>query len=225
MAYGVTASTVLLSLGVPPKFASASVHAAEVVTTGVSGLSHWVVGNVHVDLAKRLVIPGVLGAILGAYVLTSLDGEVIKPWIAGYLGVMGIVIVWKAFSTVAMSHVRTWLEPLGFVGGFADAIGGGGWGPIVTTTLVARGNPPRFTVGSVNLTEFFVTIAQSAMFLVMLRSNYLDYWRAIVGLLIGGAVAAPAAAMVTRHLPRRTFMVLVGLLIIGLSLRTLVKTL
>jgi uncharacterized membrane protein YfcA len=225
MAYGVTATTVLLSLGVPPKFASASVHAAEVVTTGVPGLSHWAAGNVHVDLARRLVVPGVVGAMLGAYVLSSIDGEAIKPWIAGYLGVMGVVIVWKAFSDVAMSHVRSWLEPLGFVGGFADAIGGGGWGPIVTTTLVARGNSPRFTVGSVNLTEFFVTVAQSAVFLVMLRSNYLDYWQALVGLLIGGAVAAPAAAFVTRHLPRRPFMVLVGLLIIGLSVRTLVKTL
>jgi len=225
MAYGVTATTVLLSLGVPPKYASASVHAAEVVTTGVSGLSHWAAGNVHVDLARRLVVPGVVGAMLGAYVLSSIDGEAIKPWIAGYLGVMGVVIVWKAFSDVAMSHVRSWLEPLGFVGGFADAIGGGGWGPIVTTTLVARGNSPRFTVGSVNLTEFFVTVAQSAVFLVMLRSNYLDYWQALVGLLIGGAVAAPAAAFVTRHLPRRPFMVLVGLLIIGLSVRTLVKTL
>jgi uncharacterized protein len=225
MAYGVTATTVLLSLGVPPKFASASVHAAEVVTTGVSGLSHWAFGNVHIDLAKRLLVPGVLGAMLGAYVLSSIDGEAIKPWIAGYLGVMGIVIVWKAFSDVAMSHVRSWLEPLGFVGGFADAIGGGGWGPIVTTTLVARGNSPRFTVGSVNLTEFFVTVAQSAVFLLMLRSSYLDYWQALVGLLIGGAVAAPAAAIVTRHLPRRPFMVLVGLLILALSLRTIVKTL
>jgi uncharacterized protein len=224
MAYGVTATTVLLSLGVPPKFASASVHAAEVVTTGVSGLSHWAFGNVHLDLARRLVVPGVIGAMLGAYVLSSIDGEAIKPWIAGYLGVMGLVIVWKAFSDVAMSHVRSWLEPLGFVGGFADAIGGGGWGPIVTTTLLARGNSPRFTVGSVNLTEFFVTVAQSAVFLLMLRSSYLDYWQALVGLLIGGALAAPAAAVVTRHLPRRPFMVLVGLLILGLSLRTLIKT-
>jgi hypothetical protein len=225
MAYGVTATTVLLSLGVPPKFASASVHAAEIVTTGVSGVSHWAVGNVHLDLAKRLVLPGVVGAMLGAYVLSSMDGETVKPWIAGYLAVMGVVIVWKAFSDVAMSRVRTWLEPLGFVGGFADAVGGGGWGPIVTTTLVARGNSPRFTVGSVNLTEFFVTVAQSAVFLAMLRSSFLDYWQALVGLLIGGAVAAPAAAMVARHLPRRSFMVLVGVLITALSMRTLLKAL
>jgi uncharacterized protein len=224
MAYGVSATTVLLSMGVPPKFASASVHGAEIVTTGVSGLSHWAVGNVHFDLAKKLVLPGVIGAVIGAYVLSSLDGDIIKPWISLYLGVMGIVIIWKAFSHTEASHVRTWLGPIGFVGGFADAIGGGGWGPIVTTTLVARGNSPRYTVGSVNLTEFFVTVAQSAVFVAMLRSQYLAYWQALLGLLIGGAIAAPMAAMVTRHLPRRPFMVLVGLLITGLSIRTLVLT-
>ncbi len=222
MAYGVTATTVLLSLGVPPKFASASVHAAEIVTTGVSGLSHWWVGNVHFDLARKLVLPGMVGAVLGAYVLTSLDGDAIKPWIALYLAVMGLVIIWKAFSNVALNHVRTWLQPLGFVGGFADAIGGGGWGPIVTTTLLARGNPPRYAVGSVNLTEFFVTVAQSAVFIVMLRSDYLQYWQALVGLLIGGTLAAPLAAVVAQKLPRRPFMVLVGTLIVVLSIRTLV---
>jgi uncharacterized membrane protein YfcA len=225
MAYGVSATTVLLSMGVPPKFASASVHAAEIVTTGVSGVSHWLAGNVHFDLAKKLLIPGVIGAVIGAYVLTSVDGDAIKPWISIYLAVMGAIIVWRAFKDVVQNHVRTWLEPLGFVGGFADAIGGGGWGPIVTTTLVARGNPPRFTVGSVNLTEFFVTVAQSAMFLVVLRSSYLTYWRAILGLLIGGALAAPVAALVTKRLPRRAFMVLVGALIIALSLRNLLAAL
>jgi len=221
MAYGVTATTVLLSLGVPPKFASASVHAAEIVTTGVSGVSHWFLGNVHFDLARKLVVPGIVGAVLGAYVLTSIEGDAIKPWIAVYLGAMGIVIIWKALGDAAHNHVRTWLRPLGFVGGFADAIGGGGWGPIVTTTLVARGNPPRYAVGSVNLTEFFVTIAQSVVFVAMLRSEYLDYWQALVGLLIGGAIAAPLAAMMARRLPRRPFMVLVGGLIMLLSARTL----
>jgi hypothetical protein len=171
------------------------------------------------------VFPGIVGAVLGAYVLTSMDGDAIKPWIAIYLGVMGAVIIWKAFADTALNHVRTWLQPLGFVGGFADAIGGGGWGPIVTTTLVARGNPPRYAVGSVNLTEFFVTVAQSVVFIAMLRSDYLDYWRALVGLLIGGTLAAPLAAMVARRLPRRPFMVLVGALIIALSARTLLLTL
>ena len=140
MAYGVSSNAFLLSLGIPPKYASASVHAAEVVTTGVSGLAHWRFGNIHFDLARRLVIPGVIGAAIGAYLLTQVNGDVIKPYIAIYLAIMGIVIIWKAFREVALRHVRSWLLPLGLAGGFMDAIGGGGWGPIVTTTLVARGN-------------------------------------------------------------------------------------
>jgi hypothetical protein len=224
MAYGVTSNTFLLSLGIPPKYASASVHAAEVVTTAISGLSHWRFGNVHFDLAKRLVIPGVIGAAIGAYLLTKIDGDVIKPYIAIYLAIMGLVIIWKAFREVALRRVRSWLIPLGFVGGLMDAIGGGGWGPIVTTTLVARGNEPRFTVGSVNWTEFFITLSQSIVFVLTLRSGLLDYGKIILGLLIGGALAAPLGAYAAKHLPRRPFMVLVGALIVGLSIRTLILT-
>lgn len=222
MAYGVSSNTILLSLGIPPKFASASVHAAEVVTTGVSGLSHLRFGNVHLDLARALVIPGVLGGVVGAYVLTSVDGEIIKPFIAIYLAVMGCVIIWKAFHQAAPRNVRSAIVPLGLIGGLMDAIGGGGWGPIVTTTLVARGNPPRYTVGSVNLTEFFVTLAQSITFLLVLRLDLLLYGRIILGLLIGGALAAPLAAYVAKRLPTKPFMVLVGAVIILLSVRTLV---
>jgi uncharacterized protein len=224
MAYGVISNSFLLSLGIPPKYASASVHAAEIFTTGISGLSHWRFGNVHFDLARRLVIPGVIGAAAGAYLLTQVNGDVIKPYIAIYLAIMGVVIIWKAFRVVVLRHVRSWLLPLGLVGGFMDAIGGGGWGPIVTTTLVARGNEPRFTVGSVNLTEFFVTLSQSIVFVLTLRSGLLDYGKIVLGLLIGGVLAAPLAAYAAKYLPRRPFMVLVGLLIITLSVRTLVLT-
>ena len=225
MGYGVISNTFLLSLGIPPKYASASVHAAEVFTTGISGFSHWRFGNIHFDLARRLVIPGVIGAAVGAYLLTQVNGDVIKPYIAIYLAIMGFVIIWKAFRDVALRHVRSWLLPLGLVGGFMDAIGGGGWGPIVTTTLVARGNEPRFTVGSVNMTEFFVTLSQSIVFVLTLRSGLLDYGKIILGLLIGGVLAAPLAAYAAKHLPRRPFMVMVGVLIIALSVRTLVLTL
>lgn len=225
MAYGVSSNAFLLSLGVPPKFASAAVHAAEMVTTAISGLSHWRFGNVHIDLAKQLVIPGIIGAVIGAYVLTSVEGDVIKPIIAVYLAIMGGLIIWKAFRDVAPRKVRSWIAPLGLAGGFMDAIGGGGWGPIVTSTLIARGNSPRFTIGSVNLTEFFITFSQSIMFVLALRSDYLTYWQAILGLLIGGALAAPLAAFVARKLPHRPFMILVGLLIIILSVRTLYLTL
>jgi len=221
MAYGVSSNTFLLSLGIPPAAASASVHAAEVVTTGISGLSHWRFGNVHLDLARRLLIPGVVGGVIGAYLLTSVDATVIKPFVAVYLVAMGLVILGKAFARAEHREVRTGLIPLGFVGGLMDAIGGGGWGPIVTSTLVARGNNPRFTVGSVNATEFFVTVSESVTFILAMGSGYLDYGKVILGLLIGGVLAAPLAAFAARKLPQRPFMVLVGLLIIVLSARTL----
>ncbi len=226
MAYGVTSTTILNSLGVPQKFASAAVHASEVVTTGVSGFSHWRLGNVHFDLAKRLVIPGVLGGVIGAYVLSSFEGDVIKPFVAIYLASMGLVIIYRAFRSPILREVRSWLMPLALGGGFMDAVGGGGWGPIVTSTLVARGNSPRFTVGSVNMTEFFVTLAQSITFVIALGSGeFLKYGNIILGLLIGGAIAAPLAAFAARKLPQRPFMLLVGSLILVLNVRTLILAL
>ena len=224
MAYGVISTTLLTSLGVPQKFASAAVHASEVVTTGISGISHWRLGNVNFDLAKRLIIPGCVGGIIGAYLLTSLDGDVIKPFIAIYLAIMGLVIIFRAFRSLAPREVRSWLMPLALSGGFLDAIGGGGWGPIVTSTLVARGNAPRFTVGSVNMTEFFVTLSQSITFVIALGSSeLLKYGPVILGLLIGGAVAAPLAAFTAKKLPYRPFMLMVGVLIVVLNVWTLIR--
>lgn len=226
MAYGVSSTTILSSLGVPQKYASAAVHAAEVVTTGISGFSHWRMGNVHFDLARKLVIPGVIGGVIGAYLLTELDAPWLKPVISVYLAIMGVIIVVRAFSALAPRRVRSWLIPLGLVGGFMDAVGGGGWGPIVTSTLVARGNEPRFTVGSVNLTEFFVTTAQSITFVIALGSGQLmQYGQIVLGLLIGGAIAAPLAAFAAKKLPQKPFMLLVGILIIVLNVRTLILTL
>lgn len=221
MAYGVSSNAFLLSLGIPPAAGSASIHAAEVVTTGISGLSHWRFGNVHLDLVKKLLIPGVIGGVIGAYLLTSVDSTVIKPIVALYLLVISLVITRKAFARMEHREVRTGLIPLGFIGGLMDAVGGGGWGPIVTSTLVARGNNPRFTIGSVNATEFFVTVSESVTFILAMGSGYLDYGKIILGLLIGGALAAPLAALVARKLPSRPFMVLVGMIIIVLSARTL----
>jgi uncharacterized membrane protein YfcA len=221
MAYGVSSSTFLLSLGVPPAVASASVHAAEVFTTGVSGLSHWHLGNVDRYLLRRLVIPGVLGGAMGAYLLTEMPTQVVKPIVAAYLAMMGIVILRRALGTVQEREVRTALAPLGVVGGFFDAIGGGGWGPIVTSTLVARGNSPRFTIGSVSMTEFFVTLSQSIVFVLTLTLT-LENAQIILGLLIGGVLAAPLAAFTAKHVPARPLMVAVGVLIIILSVRTLI---
>ncbi len=226
MAYGVSSTTILAALGVPQKFASAAVHASEVVTTGISGLSHWRVGNIHFDLAKQLVIPGVIGGVTGAYLLSNFEGAIIKPFVAVYLIGMGLIIIFRAFRRLAPREVRSWLLPLALGGGFMDAVGGGGWGPIVTSTLVARGNVPRFTVGSVNATEFFVTLAQSITFVIALGSGeFMKYGTIILGLLIGGAIAAPLAAVVAKKLPHRPFMLLVGLLIVFLNVRTLILAL
>lgn len=224
MAYGVSSNTFLLSIGIPPAAASASVHMAECVTTAVSGAAHWRQGNLNWYLIKRLVIPGILGGVAGAYILTSIDGNAIKPFVSAYLLLMGVVILAKALSRNHVHReVKSHLIPLGLVGGFFDAAGGGGWGPIVTTTLVARGNQPRFAIGSVNFSEFFVTFAQSLTFLLTL--GMLDTWKIILGLLVGGVLAAPLAAVAARKLPHRVLMAMVGVLIVALSLRTILLTL
>jgi hypothetical protein len=222
MAYGVSSNTFLLSLGIPPAAASASVHMAEVVTTGVSGISHWRLGNIDKNLIKRLLIPGVVGGVIGAYLLTSIPGDIIKPFISAYLLIMGIIILVKALQkNQEHREVTSHLSILGLIGGFFDAVGGGGWGPIVTTTLVARGKHPRFAIGSVNFSEFFVTLAESITFVLTL--SFGKYWQTILGLLIGGVIAAPMAAFMAKKLPSKAIMILVGVLIIVLSLRTILN--
>jgi len=223
MAYGVSSNTFLLSLGIPPAAASASVHMAEVATTGISGYSHWKLSNVDWKLVRRLLIPGVIGGVIGAYVLTSIDGNIIKPYIAVYLLIMGGVILYKSFTLNPKKKKDEYHGPrvswLGLAGGFCDAIGGGGWGPVVTSTLVARGKHPRMTIGSVNFSEFFVTLAESVTFVITL--SFSQYWQVIVGLLIGGAIAAPIAAKLAQKIPVKALMIFVGILIIVLSIRTL----
>jgi uncharacterized membrane protein YfcA len=222
MAYGVSSNTFLLSLGLSPAAASASVHMAEVVTTGISGAAHWQLGNIDWKLVRRLLIAGVIGGVAGAYLLTSIDGNILKPWIAAYLLLMGIYIIYKGFRHNGQVNDGTHtarVSILGLLGGFCDAIGGGGWGPVVTTTLVARGKNPRLTIGSVNFSEFFVTLAESVTFVLTL--NFSQYWQIILGLLIGGALAAPLAARVTKNLPLKALLILVGTLIVVLSIRTI----
>ena len=219
MAYGVSATTFLLAFGVPPAVASASTHAAEVVTTGFSAASHFGFGNVNRQLVRRLLIPGALGAIIGAYILVNIPGDRMKPFIAAYLVVMGFIILSKARKRQEHREVHSHIVPLGFAGGFCDAIGGGGWGPIVTGTLLARGNAPRETIGSVNCAEFFVTVAASVTFFLTIGFSQ---WTAIAGLAIGGAVAAPLAAFAVKRIPARPMLVVVGILIIVLSIRTIV---
>ena len=220
MAYGVTASSLLLGLGIPPAVTSATVHAAECFTTGTSALSHHAFGNIDKRLFRRLLLPGVIGAAVGAYLLTSLPGDVLKPWIAGYLLLMGVVILIKGFRDFPPRQVTSRLAPLGFFGALIDAIGGGGWGPIVASNLLARGNAFRLTVGSVNAVEFFVTLTASIVFLLTIG---LGHWEIIVGLAIGGVLAAPLGAWLVKRVRPRPMLFFVGLLVIALSLRTLLK--
>jgi uncharacterized membrane protein YfcA len=174
-------------------------------------------------LVRRLLIPGVIGGVAGAYLLTSIDGDILKPYIAAYLLLMGVVIIYKAFTIQPRNKPDEYHGPriswLGLLGGFCDAIGGGGWGPVVTSTLVARGKYARTTIGSVNFSEFFVTLCQSVVFVFTL--NFSEYWQIILGLLIGGGIAAPFAARMTKKLPLKTLMIMVGVLIILLSIRTI----
>ena len=218
MAYGVTASTLLLGVGVPPAVSSATVHAAECFTTGASALSHHAFGNIDRSLFRRLLLPGMAGAAVGAYVLVHLPGDALKPWVSGYLLLLGLVILLKGFREVMPQRVRTHLAPLGFVGALVDAIGGGGWGPIVSSTLLARGNEARFTIGTVNAVEFFVTLTASFVFLLTLG---VSHWQIVAALAVGGVVAAPLGGLLVRRLRPQWLLVAVGLLIIGLSLRTL----
>lgn len=218
MAYGISASSLLLARGLPPAIVSATVHAAECVTTGGSALSHRAFGNVHTPLFRALLLPGVIGAAVGAYLLSNLDGAPLRPYVAAYLLLMGVVIIAKAFREFPPRRVTTHLGPLAFVGAFVDALGGGGWGPIVASTLIARGNVVRETVGSVSAVEFFVTLTASITFLLNLG---LSHWPMIAGLATGGIIAAPIGAWACTRINPRPFLVLVGLLIIGLSARTL----
>lgn len=222
MAYGVTASSLLIGAGLPPAVSSATVHAAECFTTGTSAISHRVFGNVDGRLFRRLLLPAIIGAGVGAYLLTQVDGKAITPWIAGYLLVMGALLVARAIRNRPPQAGYARLAPLGFGGALVDAVGGGGWGPIVTSHLLARGNEFRFTIGSVSAVEFFVTLTASLVFLVMLGTGH---WSIILGLALGGMLAAPLGAWLVGRLPTRPMLGAVGILVIALSLRTLWNTL
>lgn len=223
MAYGVTATSVLLSTGVPPATASACVHAAETFTTAASGAAHWKLGNVDRQLLWRLALPGAIGGAIGAYALTEIDGDTLKPFISVYLLLLGLVIIWKALAKRPLqAPAPRSVAPLGFFGGMLDAIGGGGWGPIVTSTLLGQGATPRYAIGSVNLAEFFVTLTISTTFFLTVG---LGLWPIITGLIIGGVVAAPFAALAAKHVPAKVLMLAVGCVVVGLSLNTLIRAL
>ncbi|WP_018228187.1 sulfite exporter TauE/SafE family protein [Methyloversatilis universalis] len=223
MAYGISATTFLLGSGASPAVASASVHIAEIFTTGLSGLSHLRLGNVDRKLMLKLLIPGVIGGVLGALVVTQFDGSQLKPWISGYLLLMGLYVLAKAWRhrrkpAQEPKHVAK----LALFGGFVDAAGGGGWGPVVTTSLVGAGSDPRRTIGSVNFAEFFIAVSSAGAFVLFIDAAP---WATVAGLVAGGMFAAPLAAFLCRALPARALLVLVGLLISSLSVYNLSKAL
>ncbi len=221
MAYGVISSTVLLSLGVPPATASASVHAAEVFTTAASAGSHAAHRNVNWRLFTPLAVGGCIGGGAGAFVLTSIDGDVLKPYITAYLGLMGLTILYRAWKArAARPFPRKYSGPLGLVGGFLDAVGGGGWGPTVTSAMVGAGAEPRISVGTANTAEFFVTSTISAAFLAALLSGHWQeadglssHAAAVGGLIVGGLLAAPLAGVIVKIAPVRVLTYGVGILV------------
>jgi len=209
MAYGVISSSLLLTLGVPPKAASAGVHAAETFTTAVSAISHVLHKNVDWKLFWKLLLPGIVGGVSGAYFLSNIDGNVIRPYILAYLAFIGLWLLYRGLRH-STPHVRDprYVAPLGLAGGFLDASGGGGWGPVVTSNLLIQGSSPRHTIGTVNTVEFFLTLSISITFLIHL--GWETFTTATVGLLIGGVFAAPLGAWVARHIPARPLLIMVG---------------
>lgn len=222
MAYGLLATSVLMANGVPPALASAGVHAAEVGTTGLSGLAHWRLGHVSWPLVRRLAIAGVLGGVGGALVAGHMPTAVLKPLVNLYLLVMGLMVLRRAVKgrCHAPGPGQGGAVALGFGGGFLDAVGGGGWGPLVTSTLIGRGLDPKLAIGSSNAAEFFVATAVAVAFLGTIG---ISIWPVVAGLVVGGAVAAPFAALATRYMPTHLLMGMVGAAIVLLAASALLR--
>jgi uncharacterized membrane protein YfcA len=214
MAFGAVSSTLLVGvLGVPPAQASASVHFAEVFTTGASGVSHAFFRNIDWALFRRLALPGILGGVTGAYVITNIDAELARPLVMAYLMLIGLSLLVRTFRypNPRFEDPRI-VAPLGLAGGFLDAAGGGGWGPVVTSNLLLQGADPRKTIGTVNTAEFFLTSAISITFILQL--GFAAFTLATLGLLIGGVVAAPFGAALARHVRPRLLLGLVGTILV-----------
>lgn len=229
MAYGVTSSSLLLMFGIAPAIASASVHLAEVVTTAASGISHIRFGNVDKYTVSRLTLPGAIGAFVGACFLSNLPGNLIKPYISLFLFTLGVYILLRFIIQKQVLQTNTkripgkQLIPLGLFAGFVDSTGGGGWGPITTPVLLARGNEARKVIGSVDTSEFPVSLAATIGFFISLGWEQIS-WVWVFSLMLGGIVAAPIAAWLVRIVPSHLLGVLVGGLIIFTNIRTLLTS-
>lgn len=236
MAFGVISSAFLLNLGIPPVFLSASVHTASIATTATSGLSHILFRNVDFLLFRRLVIPGVIGSVAGAFLLTKIPVGIARPVLAVYLLSMGCIILYNALSQIISSrripavfikkilrdqlpseHV-THVVPLATAGGFCDSLGGGGWGHIITSTLLAQGATPHYVIGTVNTVQFFIAVSASTTFFFTVG---IQHWTIIIALITGGVLAAPLAAYLVRRVNPVVIMAIAGCIVTSLSLRTL----
>jgi len=223
MSYGVTSTAFSLSMGIPPASASMGVHLSEVLSCGIAGWMHYRMGNINWKLFKLLIIPGIIGAVSGAYLLSSLEhySAYTKPFVSVYTLILGWVILKKAFNKVP-KHKDGKIKRIGLLGlggGFIDAVGGGGWGSIVLSSLIAGGRNARFSLGTVKLTRFFIALLSSLTFVTMLKSAH---WEAVAGLVIGSALASPIAAKVSNRISAKSIMVSVGIIVILVSLRSIV---
>jgi siroheme synthase-like protein len=221
MSYGVTSTAFSLSMGIPPASASMGVHLSEVLSNGIAGWMHYRMGNINWKLFKMLIIPGIIGAVSGAYLLSSLEhySAYTKPLVSLYTLILGWVILKKAFNK-APKHKNGKIKKIGLLGlggGFIDAVGGGGWGSIVLSSLIAGGRNARFSLGTVKLTRFFIALMSSLTFVTMLKSAH---WEAVAGLVIGSALASPIAAKVSNRISAKSIMVSVGIIVILVSLRS-----
>lgn len=226
MAFGVLTNTLLVTvIGLAPARASASVHVVETFTTAASAISHIFHRNVNWKLFARLALPGVIGGVAGAYLLTNIDGDVAKPFVMAYLAGIGVYLLWKAWD---MDHGQEHkppkvVEPLGLIGGFLDAAGGGGWGPVVSSNLLVQGTEPRTTIGTVNTAEFFLTATISLTFIATMGLQAFSI--AAVGLIIGGLLAAPLGAIIVKRIPAKRLLAMVGMLLTATSLFSIYQAL
>lgn len=221
MAFGVLSTSSLLAFGVPPATASAVTHVTEIFTTAASGASHVFHRNVNWHLVARLAPAGMIGGAIGAFVLANIDARIAQPLVSLYLAGIGLYIMFKAFRPLWPREIKDWIVPwVGAGGGLLDAMGGGGWGPIVTGSLIGRGHAPRQVIGSANLTEFLVTVVISATFIVTLGWSELS---SAAGLIVGGVLAAPLGGFLVSRIPTRPLMVAVGGLIIATSIPRLIQ--
>lgn len=220
MAYGTILTSLFTLNGVPLLVTSASIHFSEIFTTLASGISHLTLKNVDLKLFKKIVLPGVLGAIIGALLLSFVNNQILKPIVALYLIGLGSYIIYKSVKKSKQVHSFKRFKFLGLIGGFFDATAGGGWGPIVTGTLISRGHIPHKTIGTVNLTEFFVTLAQSIVFFTAIGLTSINI---VLGLILGSVTAAPLAAFAVKKINPKVLIFLVGIVIIACNILTLIN--